>query len=217
MAATDDIFATEPIKRGRRESRKLTFLFYQSVYGPIVFLKAVYKQLIILGAMFLWGGLIFAYYGKLPAISALLASVSTITTIGLYVPNNGNFNTMPVGEAVLLIIMILISVGAGASILQGTVNTIVSGDLAKTEAEKRLISRLKNHVIVFGYGHLGKYVGQKLDDIGFDYVILTRDVNLYHELARQGLFTVLEFETHPIEALTQAGIDKASTVEIGRA
>jgi Trk K+ transport system NAD-binding subunit len=214
MSASDDIFATEPIKRSKKESRKLTFLFYQSIYGPVVFFKAIYRQLVILLGMFLWGAVIFSYHGHLPLLSSLLASVSTITTIGLYVPNNGNFITMPGGQAVLLIIMIIVSVGAGTSILQGAVSTIVNGDLAKAEADKKMITRLKNHVIVFGYSHLGRHVAQKLDDIGLDYVVLTRDPNLYHELVRKGMFAVLEFETHPTDALKQAGIDQASTIVV---
>ena len=64
------------------------------------------------------------YYEHLPFISALLASVSTITTIGLYVPNGGNFFTINTDEAMLLIIMIIVSVGAGASILQSVVGTV---------------------------------------------------------------------------------------------
>ncbi len=211
---SDRVLVNEPIKRSKRESRRLTFLLYQAAYSPAVFLKALYKQLLVLLAMFLWGTAIFSVYNQLPLLSAFLASVSTITTIGLYVPNNGNFKTLPTGESVFLIIMILVSVGAGASIVQGTVNTVMSGDLAKTEAQKQLISKLKNHVIVFGYGHLGKYVAQKLDDIGFDYVVLTRDPNMYHNLVGKGIFSVLELETHPIEALNDAGIDKASTVVV---
>jgi hypothetical protein len=44
--------------------------------------------------MFIFGGFIFAIYEHLPPLDALLASVSTITTIGLYVPNGGNFLTL---------------------------------------------------------------------------------------------------------------------------
>jgi hypothetical protein len=115
-------------------------------------------------------------------------------------------------EAVLLIIMIIISVGAGASILQSSINTVVNGDLAKGEAEKHLIRKLKQHAIVFGYSPLGRYVVEKLDDLGFDYVVITKDPNIYNELLRKDVYTVLEYETQPIIALTAAGIDKASMI-----
>src|SRR5579872_4838060 len=212
--SSDRIFETEPVRRRRKQSRQFAFLFYEAIYGPSVLLKALYRQLLLLFVMFLFGAVVLGYFNRLPLLSALLASVSTITTIGLYVPNNGNFYTMPQGEAVLLIVIILVSVGAGASIVEGTVSTVVSGDLARSEAQRHQISRLKDHVIVFGYGHLGKYVAQKLDEIGFDYVVLTRDPNIYHDLVRKGVFAILEIEAHPIEALKDAGIEKASTVVV---
>ena len=69
----------------------MTFRFYQLLYGPIVFVKASYRQLLLLGAMFIIGAAIFVYFEHLPITSAFLASVSTITTIGLYVPTRLTF------------------------------------------------------------------------------------------------------------------------------
>ncbi len=213
MNYSDSVLASKPVKRKiKRESRKLVFKLYQALFGPLVFVKAVYRQLIILVALIIWGAAIFSYYEHLPIISAILASVSTITTIGLYVPNGGNFFTMDTTESVLLIVMIILSVGAGASILQSSVGVVMNGDLAKDEAEKRMIRKLKQHAIVFGYGHLGRYVIEKLDDLGFDHVVITKDSNIYNELLKKDLFAVLEYETQPILALKAAGIERASMV-----
>jgi voltage-gated potassium channel len=215
MKSSDRILSPSlPRRRARRESRKASFIIYEALYAPTVFFRAVYRQVVVLFLMFLWGTAIFSYYEGLPTLSAFLASVSTITTIGLYVPNGGNFLKMNPSESVLLIIMIIVSVGAGASILQGTVNTVVNGDLAKGEAEKRLITRLKRHVIVFGYSHLGRYVADKLEDLGFDYVVVTKDPNIYHDLLKKDIYAVLEYQTQPIAALTAAGIERASIVVV---
>ena len=209
----DSILTESPKRRKiRKESRRLSFRFYQTLYGPIVYVKAVYRQIIVLSAMFISGAAIFVYFDRLPVISALLASVSTITTIGLYVPNGGDFFTMNSTEAVLLIIMIIISVGAAASVLQSSVSTVMDGGLAKGEAEKRMISKLKKHAIVFGYGHIGRYVTEKLNDLGFDYVVITKDQAFHKELLKNDTFSVLEDETQPIKALKAAGIDSASMI-----
>jgi voltage-gated potassium channel len=213
-SSPDPIFFRAGRSRTKRESRKLGFLLYEAVYGPLVLLKAVYRQLLVLLAMFGWGGAIFSYYEHLPLVDAFLASVSTITTIGLYVPNGGNFFTLNRTEAGLLVVMIIISVGAGASILQSTVNTAVNTSLARGEAEKRLVERLKGHVIIFGYTHMGRYVAEKLDEMGIDYVVTTKDPNLFQELLKQKILAVLEVDVHPIKALKEAGIEKASMIVV---
>jgi voltage-gated potassium channel len=162
--------------------------------------------------MFLFGAVIFATFEHLPPLDAMLASVSTITTIGLYVPNGGDFLTLNRAEAGLLILMIIISVGAGASIVQSTVNSVVNGEMAKGEADKRLIARLKKHVIIYGYTHMGRYVADKLEELGMDYVVISRNPAVYQELINKDILAVIEHETQPIEALTAAGVEKASMI-----
>ena len=210
---THSILDNSPIRKKRgKQSRKFSFRFYQVLYGPIVFVKAAYRQLMVLTVMIIIGAAIFAYFEHLPMISAFLASVSTITTIGLYVPNGGNFFTMNSTEAVLLIIMIIISVGAGTSLIQSSFNALRDGDLAKGAAEERMIKKLKGHAIIMGYSHLGRYVTEKLDELGFDNAIVTRDPEIYKELLKQNAFVVSENENHPIMALKEAGLDKASII-----
>ena len=199
-------------KKVRRHTRTLGFLFYQSMYAPTYLLKALYRQLIILGGMFGLGAAVFSYYNGLPPLGALLASVSTITTIGIYVPNNGNFFTINQTEEVLLIVMIVVSVGAAASLLQGTVNAVVNGDLARGQAEKHLIKKMKKHVIIFGYTHLGRYVADKLGELEVDYVVITHDPAIHDTLVKNKAQVVLQLENRPVVALKEAGIDEASTL-----
>jgi voltage-gated potassium channel len=199
-------------RKKRRYSRKLSFKFYQLLYGPIVFVKTSYRQLSLLGVMFIVGAAIFSYFEHLPIISAFLASVSTITTIGLYVPNGGNFFTMNSDEAVLLIIMIIISVGAATSLLQSVFTSLTDGDLSRGAAEERMIKKLKGHAIIMGYSHLGRYVAEKLDELGFDNAIITRDKEVYRDLLNKKAFVVLENENHPIVALNEAGLSRASII-----
>jgi voltage-gated potassium channel len=213
-SSQDPIFFRPTHPRTKQETKKLSFLLYEAFYGPLALLKAVYRQIIVLVGMFVWGTLIFEYYEHLPVLSAFLASVSTITTIGLYVPNGGNFLSINRTEAALLVVMIVLSVGAGASVLQSAVNTAVNTSLGLGETEKRLVGRLKSHVIIFGYTHMGRYVAEKLDEMGIDYVVTTKDPNLFQELLKQKLLVVFEAENRPISTLKDAGIDRASMVVI---
>ena len=218
-SSDDDISVMEkrPKFQVSRRGRRFSFGLYEAVYGPVVFVRAVYRQLILLGVMFVSGALVFNIYEHLQLLDAFLASVSTITTIGLYVPNGGNFSTMNKTEAVLLIFLIIFSVGAGASILQNTVNTVVNGELTRAATAKKLIERLKGHVIVVGYSHLGRYVVQKLEELGIDCVIATRDKATYDELLEKDKLVVLENDNRALEVLGTANISKAALVIVAHA
>ena len=68
-----------------------------------------------------FGAAIFWHYQGLDWLTALLGSVSTVTTIGLYAPN---IVSMPQTEKILLIIVIIVSVGSAASLVQALVSSI---------------------------------------------------------------------------------------------
>jgi len=161
--------------------------------------------------MFIFGTFVFSRYEGLPSLLALFASVSTVTTIGLFTPNNGNYASMNETEVLLIIVLMIISVGSGASLLTGTIS-MASSERGRAEAKKRLVKRLKKHIIVYGYSHMGKYITERLEEIGYDYVVITRIPDVYNELLRKDFFVVLETETDIIGALKAAGIDKASMV-----
>jgi len=109
-------------------------------------------------------------------------------------------------------VLIIISVGAAASLLQGTISSVVNGDLARGAAERSLIKRMKGHVIVYGYAHLGRFVADKLAELGLDCVVVTRDPAIYETLTKKKVLVVLEQENRPIITLRQAHVDQASTL-----
>lgn len=197
--------------KDRRETRKLSFLLYRMLYGPLSFVRAGYSQLLMLLCMFIFGTFVFSRYEGLPGLLALFASVSTVTTIGLFTPNNGNVFAMNRNEVIMVIVLMIVSVASGASLLQSTIS-VASSERGRAEAKKRLLKRLKKHIIVYGYNHMGKYVDEKLDEIGFDYVVISRDANVVQDLTNDNVFAVLETQTDPIKALKSAGIDKASKI-----
>lgn len=197
--------------KDKRQSRKLSFLLYRMLYGPLSFVRAGYSQLLILLCMFIFGTFVFSRFEGLPGLLALFASVSTVTTIGLFTPNNGNVFAMNRNEVIMVIVLMIVSVGSGASLLQSTIS-VATSEHGRAEAKKRLVKRLKKHIIVYGYSHMGKYITQRLEEIGYDYVVITRIPDVYNELLRKDFFVVLETETDIIGALESAGIENASLV-----
>lgn len=57
-------------------------------YEPYLLIKHIWIQLVLLAAMFFLGALVFHHYQGLDWLTALLGSVSTVTTIGIYAPKH---------------------------------------------------------------------------------------------------------------------------------
>jgi len=108
----------------KRESRKLGFVTFRILYGPWIYMRAIHRQLLMLLSLFIIGTLIFGSFEQLPPLVALFASVSTVTIIGLFAPNNGNFTTMNKTEGILTMALILASVTSGASVIQGLASLV---------------------------------------------------------------------------------------------
>jgi len=138
---------------------------------PYSIFKHIWKQLLVLSFMIGFGAYVFYYFQKLDPVSALLASVSTISTIGLYAPP---ITEIPVVEKFLLIGIILTSVGSAASLVQGVVNSVVKTDLWLDEVQKSKVKYMKGHIIILGYTHIGRYVAERLITSKRDFCVITR-------------------------------------------
>jgi voltage-gated potassium channel len=75
------------------------------IYAPYSVLRHIWIQLLIITSMFGLGTLIFMHYQGLDFLTALVGSVSTITTIGIYAPN---LITMPASEKAWLMMTVII-------------------------------------------------------------------------------------------------------------
>ncbi|MDP7975000.1 MAG: NAD-binding protein [TACK group archaeon] len=188
---------------------KLYEAAYMLFYTPFLVAKKIKVQLLALAAMFGFGMVLFMYYQDLDPLTALLASVSTITTIGLYSPN---LVTIPSSEKVLLIITFITSVGLAASIVQTTVSSAVRRELLAEESAKLKVKAMNGHVIVMGYKYLGKYVVESLNNLGLSYVVLVRDSSQLDALRLDGIPAMSAPVTHTYKALLDAGVQKASAL-----
>ncbi|HVP16226.1 MAG TPA: NAD-binding protein [candidate division Zixibacteria bacterium] len=177
------------------------------IYTPFYIVKSVWIQLSILGSMFVFGALIFMYYQGLDLLTALLGSVSTITTIGIY---NPGILSMPAPEKALLIVVFILSVGSAASLVQGTFTVALKSELRTEILTMRKARRLKNHVIVVGYKFLGKYVVDDLKSLGLEFVVIAKDNDQMELLRKEGITAVAGQPTHIYETLKTAGVEKAA-------
>ncbi|VVB86853.1 Calcium-gated potassium channel MthK [uncultured archaeon] len=179
------------------------------IYAPYSVLRHIWIQLLIITMMFGLGTLIFMHYQGLDFLTALVGSVSTITTIGIYAPN---LVTMPASEKAWLIFIFIVSVGSAASIVQGTVSAAVKKEFLTEEITLKKAKRMENHVIVMGYKFLGKYIVENLKPLGVEYIVIARDTSQVDALRSQGIPTIHAPITHAFEALRQAGAERACAI-----
>jgi voltage-gated potassium channel len=190
-------------------AKKLRRKLELGVYTPYYVLKQVRTQLILLGSMFLIGAFIFMWYQGLDFLTAILGSVSTITTIGIYAPNIALMDNV---EKLLLIIVFIVSVGLAASVLQGTVSAAIKRGLLTDELIRRMAKGMEDHVIVVGYKFLGKYVVESLQKLGRDFLVIAKDPTQLDTLRSHGIPALYAPVTHVYEALEEANVGHASTV-----
>ena len=189
----------------RKISDTLSFIRY----GPYLIFKHIWIQALILALMFFAAALIFHQYQGLDWLSALLGAVSTITTIGIYAPN---IVVMPSDEKVFLIVVFIASVGAAASLVQSTVTSILRRELFMEEMDELKAKGMEGHVIIMGYSFLGKYVIEKLKDLGLSSVVVTREESQTQIARKKGNIVLTAPVTHMLDALRQAGIRNAFAV-----
>ncbi|MCI4351073.1 MAG: NAD-binding protein [Thermoplasmata archaeon] len=180
-------------------------------YGPRAILRHLWLQLTVLVAMFTSCAFVFHYFQGLDAVSATLASVSTITTIGIYAPSGG-ITHLFLAEQVSLIVIFLVSVGAAASLVQGVISQMVNKSLWTEEVLRNEVGKMSGHSIVMGYSHLGRYVAEQLDELGLPYVVIVRHADHVDALRRDGVpaFSAPVTEFHRV--LEQVGVRRAGSM-----
>lgn len=180
-------------------------------YGPIAVLRRLWVSLTVLVVMFAACAEVFHFYQGLDLPTSILASVSTITTIGIYSPAGG-LSVLPTAEKVELIVIFIASVGAAASIVQGVVSQVVNKELWTEEVLRQEVARMKGHSIIMGYSYLGKYVAEKLDELRIPYVVVVQDRDDLARLRAEGVPAFGGPVTEFHKLLEQVGVRRASTV-----
>ena len=189
--------------------RSLKRILIVLVSGPYFILSRIWVQLLIIALMFFFGAAIFNHYQGLNWLTALLGSVSTVTTIGLYSPN---INIMPNPEKILLIIVIIASVGSAASLFNPLISTVTKKEFFMNQIDRIKVSTMSNHIIVMGYSFLGKYVAEKLKDMGMEYVVVAKDEEQVEIARNKGIVAISSPVNLVYDALKKAGVERASSL-----
>jgi len=138
---------------------------------------------------------------------ALFMTVISITTVGYS-------EIFPLSHAGRLFTIWVIISGLGASfyIVGAIAENAFEGNIRRILGRRKMkmIKKMKDHVIVAGFGRMGEYVCRELNKKKIKFLIIENDPERF-ALAEEHEYNVLLGDATNEEALHQAAIDKAST------
>ena len=142
-----------------------------------------------------------------PWLDALYQTVTTITTVGFK-------EVHPLDDAGQIFTIVLILAGVGTALYTLTVGLelIVEGHLGAAMEKRRMekqIDSLRDHVIVCGWGRVGRAIAKELHEAGREVVIVDNDPDRVALVS--GHPTVLGDATSD-DVLHQAGIERAGAL-----
>ncbi len=139
-------------------------------------------------------------------LDSLYMTIITITTVGYD-------ETFPLGTQgrIFTIFLILIGVGFVLYVFSKITEDVLEGGLQKSIGRmkmKKRVARLRDHLIVCGYGRIGKVICKILEENNRSFVVIEKNPHKIQAIADRG-HLVLEGEASDDHILKAAGIEKA--------
>ena len=110
-------------------------------------------------------------------LDSLYMAAITLTTVGF-----GEIHPLTINGRIFTVALIFLGVGTIAFGVSTLGETLVSADLGpsmRKRRSKRMISKMKNHVVVCGYGRVGHSAVKSLMEIRHDVVIIDKVAAVY--------------------------------------
>jgi voltage-gated potassium channel len=140
---------------------------------------------------------------------SIYMTVTTLATVGF-----GEIHPLSAHGRIFTVGLILGGVFTMAAAVTSVISSLVSGEVQRLLGRQRMersLATMKDHVIVCGYGRMGRIVCEELASIDQAFVAIDRDHNLIeHFPSRIGI--ALEGDSTDDDVLKKAGIERARAV-----
>ena len=171
------------------------------VRTPLLRRRIVFALLAL--AVVLGGGTLGYTVIGLNPLDALYQTVTTVSTVGFR-----ELFPMSASAKVFTIVLILTGVGTVLYAFGVVLEAVIEGDLFNVWGKRRMertINQLKDHIIVCGFGRVGRAVAANLAASGEDFVIVDQDGERFADV---DYLTVVGDATDD-DVLRRAGIERA--------
>ncbi|MDH4196438.1 MAG: potassium channel protein [Candidatus Aminicenantes bacterium] len=169
-----------------------------------------HRKILTLGALLLaviavgTVGYVFLAGGSF--IDALYMTIITVTTVGF----KEAFPLTPVGK-VFTIVLIVTGLGLVFYFLNTIIEDTMEGRIRKILGRRKMeknMARMRNHVIIVGFGRMAEVVCKELEAAGVEFLIVESSPQRF-AVAEEHNYNVLNASATDEEALKAAGIEKA--------
>jgi voltage-gated potassium channel len=157
----------------------------------------------MLVSVVLVGGTVGYMLLGLEFVDAMYQTVTTVTTVGFR--EVGEFDT---DEQLFTIVLILVGVGTVLYTLTTLLEAVVEGQIQDVVGRRRMdrkIAAMKNHVVVCGWGRVGRALAEYITANGQDVVVIERDP----ERAKTVPHLVIEGDATEDATLLEAGVRRS--------
>lgn len=169
--------------------------------------KRVFLILILILTIILIGIFGFVFIEKWSFFEALWQTIITLSTVGF-----GELRPMSEVGRLFTVFLILIGLTVFGYSLTTLTRIIIEGEFKNIFRNKKMekeISKLKNHIIICGYGSVGQYAASELKKWKKSYVIIEINENVSKHL-QDGSELVVIGDAIEDEYLIKAGIKNAT-------
>src|SRR5688572_30604100 len=139
-----------------------------------------------------------------PLLDAMYQTVTTVTTVGFR-----EVHPLSTGARVFTMVLILGGVGTALYSFTLVLEAVVEGQLQEVLGRRRMdrqIARMEGHVIVCGFGRVGRNLARYVAGAGQDIVVIEQDP--VRAAAAEGSVNVVRGDATSDEVLKEAGIER---------
>ena len=168
--------------------------------------RRFWKTAVALVGLLLLGAAGFWLLEDMEVLDALYMAVITLSTVGF-----GEVRPLSSGGKLFTIVLILGAGWLAMYLLSGMADFLLSGEGRAYLHKRRLLrmlDKLSDHVIVCGYGRVGRHVAQELARQGLPFVVIDPSPEKVSQVAQSG-FPALQGDGANEALLAQAGIERA--------
>ena len=138
-------------------------------------------------------------------LDAVYQTVTTVSTVGFR-----EVQPLGTGGRIFTIVLILVGVGTALYTFTLVLEAVVKGQIQEVLGRKRMerqIARMADHVIVCGFGRVGRNLAHYVTSAGQDVVVVDNDPD--RAAAAEGSAHVVRGDATSDEVLKEAGIERA--------